>query len=329
MSRATFDAPTTLPSRTEVLPELEKLVARDPTFAPAWGYLSQLYIYIQVPLEATIWTRSAEETRRQWQPAFEKAERAGREAIRLDPRQAFAYANLALLESNRKHWSAAEDLLRQALEFDPYDPDVLRGEGIFLHQTGRVKESLRVFQQAQTLEPLAPDITSRLAIALMADNQANAAIAMLEARPLRQPNRNAVLAQAYAVTRRFDDAANTILLIGPGRFGDPQPVEVSARLIRGVPAKVSDPSALPALHGDLDFVYGYVGAPERLLDYPERAMQAGELAVPTLFAQNYAPARKTERFKALVRAYGLVDYWRVRGWPDLCRPMGTDDFVCD
>jgi hypothetical protein len=38
--------------------------------------------------------------------------------------------------------------------------------------------------------------------------------------------------------------------------------------------------------------------------------------------------RKTERFKAYVRKAGLVDYWRARGWPDLCRPVGTDDFVC-
>ena len=26
---------------------------------------------------------------------------------------------------------------------------------------------------------------------------------------------------------------------------------------------------------------------------------------------------------------GLVDLWRERGWPDLCRPVGTDDFACD
>jgi hypothetical protein len=38
--------------------------------------------------------------------------------------------------------------------------------------------------------------------------------------------------------------------------------------------------------------------------------------------------RKTERFKALVRQFGLVDFWRARGWPDLCRPTGADDFVC-
>jgi hypothetical protein len=39
--------------------------------------------------------------------------------------------------------------------------------------------------------------------------------------------------------------------------------------------------------------------------------------------------RKTERFKNLARKAGLVDYWRVDGWPDLCRPVGADDFECD
>jgi len=38
---------------------------------------------------------------------------------------------------------------------------------------------------------------------------------------------------------------------------------------------------------------------------------------------------KTERFKALVRNVSLVDYWRARGWPDLCHPIGADDFVCE
>jgi len=25
----------------------------------------------------------------------------------------------------------------------------------------------------------------------------------------------------------------------------------------------------------------------------------------------------------------LANYWRARGWPALCRPVGADDFVCD
>jgi hypothetical protein len=36
-----------------------------------------------------------------------------------------------------------------------------------------------------------------------------------------------------------------------------------------------------------------------------------------------------ERFKTYVRAAGMADYWRKNGWPDLCRPMVADDFVCD
>src|SRR5438477_8253457 len=42
-----------------------------------------------------------------------------------------------------------------------------------------------------------------------------------------------------------------------------------------------------------------------------------------------APLRNTERFKVYARKAGLVDYWKQKGWPDLCRPVGADDFVCN
>jgi hypothetical protein len=48
-----------------------------------------------------------------------------------------------------------------------------------------------------------------------------------------------------------------------------------------------------------------------------------------VWRQSASPLRKTERWKALIRNAGLVDHWRARGWPDLCRPMGEDDFTCD
>jgi len=25
---------------------------------------------------------------------------------------------------------------------------------------------------------------------------------------------------------------------------------------------------------------------------------------------------------------GMVDYWRARGWPKFCQPVGADDFTC-
>jgi len=71
---------------------------------------------------------------------------------------------------------------------------------------------------------------------------------------------------------------------------------------------------------------------ECVLEYHEGNLKigySGGMELVPLWAPSYAPVRNTERFKAFVRAAGLVDYWRVRGWPDLCRPVGADDFACE
>lgn len=34
------------------------------------------------------------------------------------------------------------------------------------------------------------------------------------------------------------------------------------------------------------------------------------------------------RVKAKLVEYGFVDYWREKGWPNVCRPLGADDFEC-
>jgi tetratricopeptide (TPR) repeat protein len=39
-------------------------------------------------------------------------------------------------------------------------------------------------------------------------------------------------------------------------------------------------------------------------------------------------ARRLPGFKQLLRDMGLVDFWRKTVWPDLCKPVGEDDFEC-
>ena len=93
------------------------------------------------------------------------------------------------------------------------------------------------------------------------------------------------------------------------------------------------PRTLPVLQGELNFVYAYLGAMDRMLDFPERNLKIGIGSIINANHQLWPPeraaVRKTQRFKAYVREAGLVDYWRERGWPDLCRPVGADDFVCE
>jgi len=43
-----------------------------------------------------------------------------------------------------------------------------------------------------------------------------------------------------------------------------------------------------------------------------------------LWHPSYPPLRKTERFKAFVRATDYVEYWHVKGWPEFCHPTTAD-----
>ena len=130
---------------------------------------------------------------------------------------------------------------------------------------------------------------------------------------------------------RYSEAAEAVREIPSGIFL-PGAVEEAMRLLRAAPSQAASPQTILG-SGLLGFVYLYAGAPNRSLDYYEGLAEAGYPGIGnyprSLWAPDYAPVRKTERFKAYARKIGLVEYWRARGWPDLCRPVGADDFVCD
>jgi hypothetical protein len=80
------------------------------------------------------------------------------------------------------------------------------------------------------------------------------------------------------------------------------------------------------------WVYAFVGAPDRTLDGAEIWLAAGmrwSISEMLLWHPALAAARKTDRFKALVRKLGLVDYWRATRWPQSCHPVGGSDFACE
>jgi hypothetical protein len=186
------------------------------------------------------------------------------------------------------------------------------------------------------LEPFVPIYNALTAIRLHVEGQNEAAIQMLEAIPLSTGGglRNLFLAQVYAAAGRYSEAADTLLAIpqDQNRISRQSAVE-AARLLRTAPAKVRAPETLPLLGPGMDFVYLYVGAPDRVMDRYERFLggggDGGGNFAPVTWAPEFAPVRKTERFKAYVRRVGLVEYWRAAGWPDLCHPVGADDFACE
>jgi hypothetical protein len=184
-------------------------------------------------------------------------------------------------------------------------------------------------QQGLALEPFVRAYQRNTANLLWLTGQTEAAIALLALSPSDADSAER-LAAFHASSGRYGEAADALRAIRPGLY-QPGTVEEAIQLLRTAPSAADLPDRVRR-PTQLDFVYLYVGAPERVLDFYEHNAEAGyasAIRASFLWHPSVAPARKTERFKTLMRKMGLVDYWRAKGWPEFCRPMGADDFVCD
>jgi TolB-like protein/DNA-binding SARP family transcriptional activator len=304
---------------------LEQVVAREPDFAPAWAQLARAYAD-RAAFDPAWNSGAVESVRLIADASLPKAEAAGRRAIQLDPNLADGYLALGRREIARGALLRADEFYSKGLSLDPYSPDCLNLYANLLAEVGRLKESLAMVRRLRAIEPFVPVFNGNAATVMWLNGDDEAAIAVFKSMstgPL-------VLPEVYAAAGRYDDAVDAILAIPAARFL-PGTIENAVRLLRTVPATETSPQILPRL-GILGFIYKYVGTPDRALEFNERNSEVGTssaIVAAMLWHPSYSAIRKTERFKTYVRKAGLVDYWRARGWPDLCRPVGTVDFECN
>ena len=299
---------------TQAITLLEQVIARDPNYAPAWALLANVYVLMPAypPVRAT-----GEEARRLQDVYLPKVEAAARKAISLDARSADAFAALGGSLDERHNWIAARDALGQALKLDPNNLIALSGFAHHLSSVGHLKESLAIWQKLNKLDPLDRRPKINVARTLTVIGQYDAAVAIY----LKAGNAYVELATAYAAQGRFQEAADQLLRVPVGTFSVGM-VESASRLLRSAPMQVPSPQNLPALAPNLQFVFLYVGAASRALHF-------GGGAGDPFWYPAAAPVRKSESFKTFARDVGLLDYWRARGWPDLCHPVGANDFACN
>jgi TolB-like protein len=306
---------------------LEQVVTRGPDFAAAWALLAEAYA-LRPNYDPAWLSGSIEDARLNVETYMPKAEVAAQRAIQLDPNDTNGYLALALVQGYRSQFLAAAENYSKSLALDPLNPDALHRYGNLIAMVGRPKEALAMRQQLQALEPFVPVFNASTGVLLWLNGQNDAAIDMLQG--LDYGARGSHLAMIYAAIGRYGEAADAVLGGPTGTFL-PGMVETAARLLRAAPARATSPQTLPRL-GQLGFVYLYVGAPERSLEFQENNLELGYSAPANTYSiwhPVYAQLRKTEQFKSYVRNAGLIDYWRAKGWPEFCRPTTGDDFVCD
>jgi len=317
----------------QVIAVLEPMVKRDPTYAPAWALLADAYqlapFYMFSPHDGSIKQVSA-----RYQSIAKQTEWAAQQALRLDPHNAAAHAALANAALGRLDWTTVFDQFRQALALDPNDPDTLHLYSLSgLLSSGYLKQGLNIRDKLRNLEPLVPAYNIFTAVALLNQGQTHEAVNLLETVPTGGPTdyfRNKYLATALAATGRFGEAADTLLSTPPTAFVSRTAIENAAQYLRNAPKTAVRPNELPDFL-DFSFVYPLIDAPNRAFEETEYniSIEGAPSALWEIWNPIFAPLRKTERFKELVRNAKLVDYWRAKGWPDLCHPAGADDFACN
>jgi hypothetical protein len=59
-----------------------------------------------------------------------------------------------------------------------------------------------------------------------------------------------------------------------------------------------------------------------------KANEVSHALMPAIWGRSWQTVRADPAFKRFATDIGLVAYWRDAGWPDMCRPLGDDDFEC-
>jgi TolB-like protein len=305
---------------------LEQVVTRDPNFAPAAALLA--YGYALTPLFApSLRAGMPQEERKIVERAIPRSDALARRATALDPKSAEAFVALGYANMVQRRMAVAEDAFKQALALNPNQADGLHGYSQLLAALGRIKESLAMRDHLQAGEQFITNYTADTAEIYWLDGDTEKAVAMLQ--PFR-PGRTLELALVQASAGRYREAAAAIREM-PATNYPPGMAEAAATILDSAPAKAAVPAALPRI-GNLSFAYMHVGAPERVLEFYEDEVSGDyfqPISATWFWHPTYAAVRKTERFKKVARDLGLVEYWRMRGWPAQCRPAGADDFACD
>jgi TolB-like protein len=324
--RALLRQRSDLPSAIE---HFKKAVAKAPEFAAAWSSLSLAY-------EVSFWYTPHMTAALQTEMlAGEKA--AAERAAALEPDAAPTEHALGNLARAQFHYADAERHYLRAMQIDPSYPDVREDYAELLYEVGRMEDSARAARQLVQLDPYFVVGWVRLrdaASALDRRDEVEESVQWMRSITSgiwagktgllnyaldygRSDEARAALAEM--VSRWPKDAAFAQTLL-PWALGesDVDPVKLRAAI---TDAPEGEASRYYIARQDID---GYNADIE----------SQGAILQAYYFANLYSssPAGhamlRDPRVKAMLVRYGFPPYWREKGWPAGCRPIGETDFEC-
>jgi TolB-like protein len=299
----------------------EQAVGIDGQYAAAWSTLATV-LYV-LPTYADV---GPDEIMR-------RAEEAARKAIAFDPALAEAHSLLASRHEDRFDWVEADRLFVKALALDPNDPTTQFWRASGLSRAGYLTEGRTGLLRALETDPLNAALHMWLGLQHAADGQYGSALAEADrAEDLGLTDYPDLLRGATRLAQGDEVGAIKHWDLYFDRRG------IRTQAPRLLCEAIDDPSKRPAALAAVDVLppeeFGYYASV--LLGDADRAARIleatgrGSVVIDNIIWWDLArPFRQTPEFRQLARAFRLEELWRVRGWPDKCRPSGADDYICD
>jgi TolB-like protein len=299
----------------------------DPNFAPAWAGLAHSYNVISYYI-------SRQQLAAIGDP-IELSLAATQQALKLDPELATALHAMGNYQLEQHEWAEAQTYYERALQLDPGSTDIMEDYSNMLQYSLQVDAAVKVAERMIKLDPFVPIF---LQVGAGISNTAG-----------DYERRNALIKTLVSIAPEFRFSIGWILQT---YFEDGQ-LEEMHRYIDGVDLK--DWTTLEGMHKAINWLGNSQKNPDdailqALLWRPRLAMMANRPDIyfellsnlsnsqryphatvifnPNLPADETRIVRELPQSKAFLKALKLPEFWRKTGWPDICSPIGEDDFEC-
>ena len=325
----------TTPKRfREMIQHLEQAVTLDPDFGLAWTGLFTAYGHARTILQGGIPDGDA------------KAGKAFDRAIALTPDSPMLLLQIAVQNAEHGEWLEAyryhQDALAAAARYGLSEHINFRA-GWFLHSIGYISQAIDYYEKVRVADPLHIDNTAWLMDAYSGLGDHAAAYAEVDRfKEIDDPQVSFIQSSALLVAVATRDRAEVERRLAVFTHNEGDLLSITPKM----QALLDDPGAARVeLHRLADSVKDrspftlniiavwadYFDAPELALDLIREFLVEQKVKRLTflIWRSICSGTRRLPGFKDLLRDIGLVDFWRATGqWPDLCRPLGEDDFEC-
>ena len=310
----------------EAVAHLQRAVALSPQFGAGWASLSLAH-------EVVYWfTTDAE--RAKVGDSYALMIAATERAAALDPNAAMTLHARANVARAQVRYADAERIYLEAIKADPSYTDVREDYAELLVCAGYPKEGEAAIRELLALDPQVTNFWWRLGALGLATgrgelvDEASAKIREIDPESRRGHIARVLLAltlgqvevarNELAVAQRTGAAAVAKdALLFHWAVKDPDADDAEARRLIGEQKQFG---IYAVVRGDRDL---FLAAFERDTARIGRYGFFPEISYPV--AQSWP---RDPRVKETLVRYGFVAYWREKGWPALCRPLGSDDFEC-